>query len=198
MTARPPSRAKLAANRANARKSTGPKSPAGKTRVAANALRHGLAISIATLSGYEEPARQLAALIAGADASDELIALARPIAEAQLDLRRIRAARLALLEQAVKDPDFPPEKVSRQLLALRLRLAEAIMRLPDNMVIKSLAKVCAPRQWTPPERMAAAITGDLRQLASLDRYERRASSRRKAAIRAFDAARLKQAPARTQ
>lgn len=34
------------ANRANARRSTGPRSAAGKTRSARNALRHGLAIPI--------------------------------------------------------------------------------------------------------------------------------------------------------
>jgi len=41
---RPPTRtpALLAANRANAQKSTGPRTPEGKNRVALSALRHGL------------------------------------------------------------------------------------------------------------------------------------------------------------
>ena len=42
------------ANRRNARKSTGPKTPEGKRKVAANALRHGLTAATATLPGEDE------------------------------------------------------------------------------------------------------------------------------------------------
>jgi hypothetical protein len=38
-----PSERKLAANRGNARRSTGPRTTAGKSRASRNALRHGLA-----------------------------------------------------------------------------------------------------------------------------------------------------------
>jgi hypothetical protein len=37
---------KLAANRANARRSTGPRTPEGKRRSRANALKHGLSVSV--------------------------------------------------------------------------------------------------------------------------------------------------------
>ena len=47
------SEAQLAANRANAQKSTGPKSPAGKQRSSQNARRHGLALADAVLPQEE-------------------------------------------------------------------------------------------------------------------------------------------------
>jgi hypothetical protein len=39
---RPVSERKLSANRANAQKSTGPRTPEGKRRVARNAVKHGI------------------------------------------------------------------------------------------------------------------------------------------------------------
>jgi hypothetical protein len=51
---RPVSARKLAANRANAARSTGPRTPTGKARVSLNAVRHGLASHAALLPG-EDP-----------------------------------------------------------------------------------------------------------------------------------------------
>ena len=59
-TAQPASPRKRAANRANARHSTGPRTVAGKARVRMNAVRHGLASQAAVLPG-EDP-EELAAL----------------------------------------------------------------------------------------------------------------------------------------
>lgn len=51
---RPISEARLRANRANAARSTGPKTPQGKARAASNSLRHGF-LAEQILVGFEDP-----------------------------------------------------------------------------------------------------------------------------------------------
>jgi hypothetical protein len=47
-----------------------------------------------------------------------------------------------------------------------------------------------------PQKLATIVAEEAKQLLAMDRYERRALSRRKFAIRAFDAARRQAANAR--
>ena len=79
---------KIAANRANARASTGPKTTQGRARAAANALRHGLSLPIYSDPVLSEQVKALARAIVGSDANAEIQGLARRIAEAQIDLHR--------------------------------------------------------------------------------------------------------------
>jgi hypothetical protein len=135
---------KSTANRENARASTGPKTSAGKARSARNAFRHGLAIPIWCDGFLATDARVLARTIVGANASPALLRLAERVAEAQIDLVRVRKIRLSLIMPAPDDEALPA----------------AVQKLSQYS----------------------------RQLEALDRYERRASSRRKFAIRDLDAA----------
>src|ERR1051325_10568962 len=95
---------RVAANRNNAKRSTGPKSAAGKRRGAENALRHGLTVPVALLPDFGPTTTKLTAFIAGPKATAERLDLARRIAEAKVDLARIRQARVKLME--------PPEKLA--------------------------------------------------------------------------------------
>ena len=89
---RPISPRRLYANRCNARASTGPRSAAGKARAAQNARRHGLSAA-ARDPVYDQEVVALAHRIVGDEADGHRLALARRIAEAQVDLMRARRAR---------------------------------------------------------------------------------------------------------
>ena len=97
---------KIKANRANARASTGPKTAQGRARTARNALRHALSVSVFSDSILSEEVNALAREIAGPDADAEIQELARRVAEAEIDLRRVRYARHQLLNSALSDPDY--------------------------------------------------------------------------------------------
>src|SRR5689334_20432492 len=82
-----------AANRANAARSTGPRTRAGKQRSARNALRHGLNQPVLAAPGLAAEVAGLARRIAGEDASARRRAAARGSAEAQVDIQRIHCVR---------------------------------------------------------------------------------------------------------
>src|SRR5262245_44785240 len=89
----------IAANRRNARKSTGPRSSAGKLRASQNAYRHGLTLSIASSAAFAKQVDNLARKIAGDAADAMMLERARAVAQAELDLARVRRAKIALIER---------------------------------------------------------------------------------------------------
>jgi hypothetical protein len=91
---------KIAANRENARKSTGPRTERGKSQVRRNALRHGLAQMMLPASPASAQIERIARAIAGEDAPSLLYEHALVIAESQLMVLRVRAARVAVVERA--------------------------------------------------------------------------------------------------
>ena len=99
----------IAANRRNARKSTGPRSGPGKKRAGQNALRHGLSVRIAGAE-FERRLEVLALQIAG-DTNDRMtLDYARMAAEAELEIARVRKVKSSLIERIVAFGGFEPPK----------------------------------------------------------------------------------------
>lgn len=128
---------KISTNRANAKKSTGPRTKVGRQTSARNAFRHGLAVAVSTQSCFSKDIEVLARSLVGK--GKPVTDFARAIAETEIDLRRIRKMRALHLAPIIGSPDAPLAAYAR-------------------------------------------LTQDFR---TLERYERRANSRRKRALTAL-------------
>jgi hypothetical protein len=193
------SQAQVAANRANGRKGRGPRSAAGRTRASRNALRHGLAaISRHNPAYFPEIGRMASAYCEG-DTDPLLFEQALIIAESDIILICLGAERLAAIER-MRDPDAIPFSDSKASLArARARFAQA-KRAYAQLVKAKQAKAGStsdtgkasisaqknkgphpPAQRDECDAMCRAAP----DLTRLERYERRAASRRNRAIREF-------------
>src|SRR4029077_8428357 len=77
-----------------------------RARAARNALRHALSLPVCSNRALSEEVETLAREIAGPDANAETQDLARQVAEAQIDPRRVRIARHKLLSDPLADPHY--------------------------------------------------------------------------------------------
>ena len=162
----------IAANRRNARNSTGPRSAAGKKRASRNAYRHGLAAPLVPSEALEKKIEQLARKIAGDTDSAITMTRARTAAEAELDLARVRRTKVALIELAAAQEtgDLQAPRAGEDGHAGPSRTTEST-ESPDPTPSQEL------------DRSAEAVRRVLPELLKLDRYERGASARRDRAIR---------------
>ena len=142
----------IAANRRNARKSTGPQSAAGKQRVRQNAFRHGLSLPVTTMIGSQK-IEQLARKIARPAADQITLSFARAAAEAEFDLARIRQTKVAL----IKDP-------------------------VELGTVEETSSEKTPKSYPQRPGLAEAVRRSLPELLKLARYEKRAALRRDRAL----------------
>ena len=97
----------IAANRANAKLSTGPKTTVGKMKSSRNAFRHGLSGSLPFNSAISAKVDSIVHALVGENASEEERGAAVVFARAQLELLRIRSTRIGLAEKnGLKCRDF--------------------------------------------------------------------------------------------
>jgi hypothetical protein len=168
---------KIAANRRNARKSTGPRSGAGKTRASRNAYRHGLTLSITSTAESAKQLETLVRKIAGDTKDAVKLERARDIAQAELELARVRRAKVALIERASVFGELDSPRLTD---AQTIRLFNAF--LGGRHVVPKHIDVSATMPSQEPDRLAEAIRRVLPELCKLERYERRAAGRRYRAV----------------
>jgi hypothetical protein len=176
----------IAANRRNARKSIGPRSGGGKKRASRNAYRHGLTVSITSTAAFAKQLDKLARKIAGGTEDPILLERARAIAQAELDLARVRRAKVALIERASAFGELdPPRPTLTQMISLLNAFARSRLILPRPIDLPKPVASSATMPSQEPDRSAEAVRRVLPELRKLDRYERRAAVRRDRAVLDF-------------
>jgi hypothetical protein len=125
----------IAANRRNARKSTGPRSGAGRKRASRNAYRHGLSLSITSSAAAAKQLEKLVRKIAGNSEDPILLERSRAFAQAELDLARVRRAKVALIERASAFGELGPPRlfgtVTQLIRAIRALERGRMSSLPE-------------------------------------------------------------------
>jgi hypothetical protein len=123
------SEAKIAANRRNAQRSTGPRTAPAKARVRRNALKHGLAAFVLADASAAIEVKRIAPILCGPEADDLEREQALIVAETQVALKRVRAMRTRILqepasassvEQLLRLERYEDRALSRKKRAVRL------------------------------------------------------------------------------
>jgi hypothetical protein len=174
------------------RAATGPRTAAGKMRSRRNARRHGLAVPVCLDPEVSPLVDEVARQIAGPAATSAVMQFARVAAEAQLDVIRCRQARCRRFEddptdrQGIFDELFSEPFIMRHLL--KQRWCRTNGKDSEVAGLNDLPEETLDYYWD--RALTRRSRRYSKELASIDRYEHRALSRRNRALQDIDCQRL--------
>ena len=138
----------IAANRSNAKRSTGPRSKMGRDASRRNARRHGLAIDIGVDPAFHDDIEKLARALSRSIGTQKRSECSRMAAEAQVDLLRIRKVRAWLFETFYLTDAALPDRLAK--LNQQLAMLERYERGAVSKRKRAIRAMC--------ERVAPATT----------------------------------------
>ena len=127
----------IAANQRNAKRSTGPRTMAGKKMSSRNSYKHGLSLALEPDGATRNQMELLVREAAGPEASDERLEAARDYATAYYDIGRVRGVRTEMLSDlnlAKATPEqlddlIAIDRYDRRALTRQRRAATRLRRL---------------------------------------------------------------------
>ena len=172
----------IAANRRNARQSTGPKTKSGKRRASGNAYRHELSARL-TSEPHSTTLASLARTIAGNSTDEDIFRYAVVAARAHINLARIRQVKFDIIERVHR---FGALKGMPRFRSVEAEIAY-LGRQPGKQGLQWPQPVdpLGPMPSDEPARVAEAVRRLLPELKKLYRYERRSITMRDRALRSI-------------